>query len=148
MADSNSTALAALLISRGLVSVQELDAARALQAERGLRLEDALVELGFLSAADVARLLAEIHGTEYLDLDSIAIGQAVLEAIPESIARENVVLPVSATPQLLRVATWDPGDWDTLQKLVFILNRAIQPVVSTREQIIGAIDRHYGKPNA
>jgi type IV pilus assembly protein PilB len=54
-------------------------------------------------------------------------------------------VPVSATAQLLRLATWDPGDLDTLQKLNFILNKDIQPVVSTRDQIIAAIDRHYGQ---
>ena len=148
MADSAATALAALLLSRGLLSADQLAAARALQAQRGLNLQDALVQLAFVSATTVARLLAEIFGVDYVDLERIVIPQAVLAAVPECIARENVIVPVSATAQLLRLATWDPGDFDTLQKLNFILNMDIQPVVSSRDQIIAAIDRHYGQPTS
>jgi len=38
----------------------------------------------------------------------------------------------------------DPADWDTLQKLQFMLGKTISPVLSSRQQIIEAIDRHYG----
>jgi type IV pilus assembly protein PilB len=143
--NSAATALAALLLSRGLLSRDQLAAARAFQAQRGLSLQDALVQLAFVSATTVARLLAEIFGVDYVDLDRIVIAQAVLAAVPECIARVNIIVPVSATAQLLRLATWGPGDLDTLQKLNFILNKDIQPVVSTRDQIIAAIDRHYGQ---
>jgi type IV pilus assembly protein PilB len=39
----------------------------------------------------------------------------------------------------------DPSDFDTVQKLQFILNKDIQPVLAPREQIIEAINRHYGQ---
>src|SRR5207249_12185059 len=39
----------------------------------------------------------------------------------------------------------DPSDFDTLQKLLFILNKDIQPVLAPREQIVEAINRHYGQ---
>src|SRR5206468_9072274 len=39
----------------------------------------------------------------------------------------------------------DPSDFDTMQKLQFILNKDIQPVLAAREQIIEAINRHYGQ---
>src|SRR5881392_1766504 len=39
----------------------------------------------------------------------------------------------------------DPSDFDTIQKLQFILNKDIQPVLAAKEQIIEAINRHYGQ---
>ena len=39
----------------------------------------------------------------------------------------------------------DPTDFETLQKLQFILNKEIQPVLAPREQIVEAINRHYGQ---
>jgi type IV pilus assembly protein PilB len=39
----------------------------------------------------------------------------------------------------------DPTDFDTMQKLQFILNKDIQPVLAPREQIVEAINRHYGQ---
>ena len=34
---------------------------------------------------------------------------------------------------------------DTIQKLQFILNKEIQPVLAAREEIVEAINRHYGQ---
>src|SRR5207253_5010306 len=45
----------------------------------------------------------------------------------------------------LKIIISDPNDIDTLQKLEFILNKNIQPVLAPREQIIEAINRHYGQ---
>src|ERR1700730_2500153 len=39
----------------------------------------------------------------------------------------------------------DPSDFDTVQKLQFILNKDIHPVLAPREQIVEAINRHYGQ---
>jgi type IV pilus assembly protein PilB len=39
----------------------------------------------------------------------------------------------------------DPSDLDALQALQFILNKDIHPVLSPREQILEAINRHYGQ---
>src|SRR5207302_881195 len=60
-------------------------------------------------------------------------------------ARENVVLPLSQENGALQIIMSDPSDFDTVQKLQFILNKDIQPVLAPREQIIEAINRHYGQ---
>ena len=39
----------------------------------------------------------------------------------------------------------DPSDFDTLLKLQFSLNKDIQPVLAPKEQIVEAINRHYGQ---
>ena len=39
----------------------------------------------------------------------------------------------------------DPSDLDTMNKLQFILDKEIVPVLATREQINEAINRHYGQ---
>src|SRR5207249_9536928 len=73
------------------------------------------------------------------------IPNAVIELVPESVARENIVLPMAQDNGALKIIISDPTDYDTLQKLQFILNKDIQPVLAAREQIIEAINRHYGQ---
>jgi type IV pilus assembly protein PilB len=63
--------------------------------------------------------------------------------IPESVARENVVIPLSQENGVLRIVFHDPFDIDAVQKLQFILNKAIQAVLAPKEQIVEAINRHY-----
>ena len=80
-----------------------------------------------------------------VSLQGVTIPPAVIEMIPESVARENVLIPLSQENGVLRIVVHDPSDFDTIQKLVFILNKAIQPVLAPKEQIVEAINRHYGQ---
>ena len=89
--------------------------------------------------------VAELHGLQFVDLTEVTIPAAVVELVPESVARENVVLPMSQENGALKIIMSDPSDFDTVQKLQFILNKDIQPVLAPREQIVEAINRHYGQ---
>ena len=76
----------------------------------------------------------------------MSIPPSVIELVPEGVARENVALPLAQDENgAIKIAMSDPTDFDTIQKLQFILNKDICPVTSPRQQIIEAIDRHYGK---
>ena len=89
--------------------------------------------------------IAEHHGMQFVDLTELEIPTAVIELVPESVARENVVLPLSLEGNTLKIIIADPTNFDTIQKLQFILNKDIQPVLAAHEQIIEAINRHYGQ---
>jgi uncharacterized protein (TIGR02996 family) len=80
-----------------------------------------------------------------IDLAAVTIPPEIIELIPESVARENLVLPLAQNADLLLVALTDFDDIETIQKLQFILNRDIRPVLADRQQIIDAINRHYGQ---
>src|SRR5262245_63718074 len=73
------------------------------------------------------------------------ISPSVIEMVPESVARENVIIPLSQDNGVLKIVISDPSDFDTIQKLQFILNKDIQPVLAGKEQIVEAINRHYGQ---
>ena len=65
--------------------------------------------------------------------------------VPESVARENVVIPLAEENGVLQIVMSDPSDYETVTKLQFILNKEIQPVLAPKEQIVEAINRHYGQ---
>src|SRR5204862_3538117 len=75
----------------------------------------------------------------------VTIPPSVIELVPESVARENFVLPLSQENGALKIIMSDPSDFDTITKLQFILNKDITPVLAPREQIVEAINRHYGQ---
>jgi type IV pilus assembly protein PilB len=81
----------------------------------------------------------------YIELTDITIPRSVIDLIPESVARENTVLPLAHEDGAIKIVTADPTDFDTMQKLQFILNKELRPVLSSREQIVEAINRHYGQ---
>ncbi len=69
---------------------------------------------------------------QFVDLTELEIPTAVIELVPESVARENVVMPLSLEGNTLKIITADPTDFDTIQKLQFILNKDIEPVLAAR----------------
>ena len=134
-----------VLIKKGLLGADQLSDAKGLVSSAGMKLQDAIVKLGYLTQDQVVGSIAEFHGLEFIDLTEATISVSVVELVPESVARENVILPLSEANGALKLIMSDPSDFDTVQKLQFILNKDIIPVIAPREQIIEAINRHYGQ---
>jgi type IV pilus assembly protein PilB len=134
-----------ILIKRGVISPEQLAEADALAKQAQQKVGDSLARLGYASAEDVMRAMAEHHGLEYVDLSDHVIPPSVIELVPESVARENVILPFSEEGSALKVVGSDPLDLDAFDKLRFILNRKVDIALAPRELITEAINRHYGQ---
>lgn len=134
-----------VLIRRKLISHDQLHEAENLASSTGIKLQDAFVKLQTLAANEVMTAIAEHHGVEFVDLTNLEIPKPVIELVPESVARENVVLPLSLEGNVLKIITADPTNYDTIQKLQFILNKDVVPVLAVQEQIQEAINRNYGQ---
>jgi hypothetical protein len=81
-----------------------------------------------------------------VDLSDMNVPRTVLGMVPESVARENVLIPIAEKNGLLQIAMRDPSDYDIIQKVRFILARDIEPMLAPEKQILAAINRHYGQP--
>src|SRR5437588_901190 len=145
MAKSSRGDFTEILIRKQILGPDQLAEAKTLQQQTGAKIQDALVKLGYASPEEIMSAIAEFHGLQFVDLTEVTIPAAVVELVPESVARENVVLPLAQENGALKIIMSDPSDFDTVQKLQFILNKDIQPVLAPREQIVEAINRHYGQ---
>jgi type IV pilus assembly protein PilB len=134
-----------ILVKKQLLAPDQIQEAKNLQQQMGAKLQDALVKLGYCTPDEVMSAVAEYHSLQFINLTEVTIPQSVIEMVPESVARENVVIPLAQENGALKIIMSDPTDFDTLQKLQFILNKDIQPVLAPREQIVEAINRHYGQ---
>ena len=145
MAASTGT-FSEILLRQGTISPDQLGEADTLSGETGGIVGDCLVRLGYATSDEVMRAVAEEHGYDFINLNEVVIPPAVVELVPESVARENAVLPMSSEDDgSLRVIVSDPLDLDTLEKLRFILNRKVDIALAPREAILEAINRYYGQ---
>ena len=129
----------------GLLSRTQVQEAQELMKKTGVKMPEALKQLGYVNGEQIAKAIAEEHGKRYVDLKDVAIRPAVIELISESIARENCVLPYEEDGDALIVVVSDPDDVEVFEKLRFILQRPIESVVSSREAIQEAVNQHYGQ---
>ena len=134
-----------ILIRQKIISADQLAEANQMSRASGAKVGDALVRLGYATAEEVMRAMAQEHGLDFVNLSEVAIPPSVIELVPESVARENAILPMAEEDGALKVIVSDPLDLDTLDKLRFILNRKVEIALAPRENIVDAINRHYGQ---
>lgn len=134
-----------ILVRKQVLSAEQLEEARNLAMSTGVKMQDALARLNYASPLEIAQAMAEFHNMPFVDLSDVEIPKAVIELVPESVARENVVLPLTLEGSTLKLIVADPTNFEAFQKLQFILNKDIQPVLAVQEQITDAINRNYGQ---
>ncbi|MGO8690385.1 MAG: GspE/PulE family protein [Thermoguttaceae bacterium] len=134
-----------ILIRQKVISPDQLAEARQMSKDSSIKLPDALVRLGYATGEEVMRAMAEQFGLDYVNLNEVSIPAAVIELVPESVVRENAVLPLAEGDGRLTIIVSDPNEIDTIEKLRFILNRQIDIALAPRESILEAINRYYGQ---
>ncbi len=132
------------LIRDGVISEDQLEEARDMAASLGVSIEDALARLEYVSTSDLSAMQASQYGYEFVNLETIEIPRTVIELVPESVARENYVIPLEVEDDVIKVAVSNAMDYEVLDKLRFVLNREVKVAVSSKEAIQAAINRHYG----
>ena len=143
--DASTNAFVNLLIKSGVLSKDQAVDADNLARQQNTTLAAALIKLGYATEEEVMRALAKTHRLPYVDLDSLNIPERIIELMPESVARENAVLPLMVEDGSLTVAMSNPADVDTMDKLRFILNRDIRVALTSRSKILEYINKMYGQ---
>ena len=143
---SNRAAFTEILIRQGVISPEQLADAQAMtRNEPEMQIPDCLVRLGYATGEEVMRAVAQEHGLDFISLDEVVIPPSVVELVPESVARENTVVPLAEDDGTLKVIVCDPLDLETMDKLRFILNRKIEIALAPRENISETINKYYGQ---
>ncbi len=133
-----------ILISEGIISPEQLAEAIRVSGSSGAKVHDEVIKLGYAPPEKVMAALGKAYRLTVLDLTGMTVPQEIVELLPESVARENTIFPLSEMGSVLRLATSDPTDMELQEKLRFILNRDVEMSLAPRQQIVEAINRHYG----
>jgi type IV pilus assembly protein PilB len=132
-------------VDDGTIGESQLEEARSMAANLGIPCEDALIRLGYINSGDLMRAQAEEFGYDYIELEGRQIPNAIIELVTESMARENIVIPIESDGESVVIAMHNPNNIEIIDKLRFVLNREIRPVMAPLEAIQAAINRHYGQ---
>lgn len=133
------TGLAGILLSRGLLTAEQLDAyeADAQGSERQLRA--ALVRDQVLSETAWAEALAEQYGLPFEALDGYRVDFERFSTIPVEAMRQFGFVPVDEREGVLIVAVADPHDLRLLDHVDRILGRDFHVVVAPKSGIVDAL---------
>ncbi|MDI6758202.1 MAG: GspE/PulE family protein [Candidatus Omnitrophota bacterium] len=134
-----------LLISKGIITQEQVTQAQKEANRLGMPLEKALEHLGFISEADILKTWADFIGVPFMDLTDYLIDPEVIKLIPEELARKFKALPLFKIGNSLTIAIVDPQDIVALDEIRKKSNMAvIEPVLASQGAIAGVIDQYYG----
>jgi type IV pilus assembly protein PilB len=142
---NNKVRLGDILVSKNIITREQLQKALQYQAETGDYLGETLMKLNLVSPEQLYGVLAEQLQIPFVKLDSIDVKPDVLQLVPEKFARRFFVLPLSVEDKTLRLAVSDHLDIVALDTLESNTGYTIQPVLADRGDLKDAIDRQYGR---
>ncbi len=134
------------MVERGIITVDQLEEAvhRQQTSMNGKKLGEILVRLGYISKTHISEGLAEQLGIPIIKLSDREIPERVRNLIDVRIAQVYRVIPVEEEGQTLKIATSDPTNINALDNLHRLLDRPIEPVLATPEEISEALNKYYG----
>ncbi len=140
--------LGELLLSRKIVTREQLEEACKLQETRGGLLGQILVGLGYATEEAIAQALTTQYGLPYLPLAHYSVDPELLRLIPENVARQYCLVPVDNIGNTLTIAMANPLNTKAVDDIELLTHCSVQIFVSTPSDILQAIQRGYGGNHA
>jgi Type II secretion system (T2SS), protein E, N-terminal domain len=127
--------LGSILLEKGWITHERLDAALEQARLTGMRLGETLLSRGWLFEPELASALAEQASLRYVDLVRHPLDPKVARLLPLEVARRMFAVPVRFTDDgRVEVAVADPADADQ-EVLERVLARSVELVVGERSAI-------------
>lgn len=133
-----------MLLEQNLVTREQLQECINQHRQTGQSLPSLLVQNEYLSEEDLVITLSEQLGIPHIRVAHYSIPKEVLSEVPETLARQYQMLPVSVTGDVLTLAMADPLNIMALDDLRMLTSYEIEPVVAVASELAGAINKHYG----
>ena len=148
--DNDSEGFAQLLVSMGLTSQEAVTAALARNPRSSQQLAALLVEARRLEEGPLAELLSQQLGVPAVDLGRAVPDKNAIGAVPESLARRLVAVPIRASEEGLDVAAAHPVpevQWELEQatrrpvRLLVAPASDIRRILDSSYRVLGDVDR-------
>jgi type IV pilus assembly protein PilB len=137
--------LGELLARAGLVAPNELYAALATARASGQRLGDLLVEQGLVNERDLAIVVAEQEGLEFVDLGKHDLDHQAVDLLSERTSRRYRAITFRTSGVATIVAVADPTDSAGLDAIVTEVPGGVRFVVATAAEVDAALTEAFGE---
>lgn len=138
-----SKRLGQLLLRAGIITEQQLNDALEVHYATGNAIGRVLVELKYVSQADLLRVMARQMGVSYIDLTETPPEIPAVGLVPRELSERYTLMPVSVADNALTVAMADPQNVMALDDLRIVTGLDVRTAVATKDDIQDAIEEYY-----
>src|SRR3989344_3690612 len=133
-----------ILIRNNIIKQEDLDRALEVQKKEGGDLSKILVKMNLISEDDLTLLLSQGLGMPPIDIGRLKIDPAVVKMIPQEVAINFRIIPVSKIGGSLTLAMADPLNIFAIDNVKALTGLEINPIIGRSKDILQAIDNYYG----
>jgi general secretion pathway protein E/type IV pilus assembly protein PilB len=132
-----------ILLSKGLLDERQLQIAREAQGATA-RLDQKVVELGFVTEEQALSALADALGFDFVDLANAEVDFGLLDHFPLKLIHRHSIFPLRQEGNSLIVATSDPFDLYALDEAAAAVRTSVRPVLAVSSEITKLIKSRFG----
>ena len=126
------------------VEVNNKSLERVFAAQQANTMQTALVGSAVVSDEEMARLIAQKWGVDFIRLSETNLSSQVVRLLPHWLVTQHNIIAVKFEEDTLYVAMTNPVDLPTLDQINLVTGFNVKPLVATEREIIKAISQHYG----
>ena len=131
------------LVRAGVVTEEQLEQAFAEQQKSGLKIGEALVELGIMSPHMLHKCLARHFHVDYVDLSRTDLKDETILLLKESHARRHRAIVLESDKDGLLVGMANPGDIHAYDELSRLLKKPLRAALVNESDLLSTIDSRY-----
>lgn len=133
------------LLRNQIVTQEQLNEALQCQVIFGGRLGTNLVELGYLTLDDLARLLSRRSGFPVAQPEELEeLPRDTLQSLPRTVIEKFKVIPMRIEAKTLHLAVCDPTDLKSMDEIAFSTGMRIKPFLVPELRMYFLLEKHYG----
>jgi general secretion pathway protein E len=139
----NGGDLGTTLLNGAFISEAELRSAQDIAAKSNKKLSEVLLEQGMIDSEVLGSVLSLKYGVPVVNLARFEVQPEAIALVPEQVAREHRILPVSLDGDTLTIATDDPHDFSAVNRIASLTRKRIVTVIPVGMKLDSAIDGNY-----
>ena len=132
-----------LLVKQQGANAEQLDTLAGEATRTGKNFAKLLIDKGIISDIKLTELLSKELGLPMISLAKYHLDPALSKLVPERMARQYAIVPLTKYGERLTVAMSDPMNICAIDDLKSLTQVAVDPVLSTESEIRRAIEQLY-----
>jgi len=137
--------LGEILIERGKIEPEDLERALELQRERGDKLGKIVVDMGLIAQRDVLAALSDQLEIPLVTVENPPPSAPEIDGLSHRFLRQCRAFPIDLKDSTLTIAMADPLDFETVAALRTFSGFEIRTALAAEQEILDAIEKHYGE---
>jgi len=135
-----------LLVQNKVISENQLMSALSEQKKTGHKLGNTLIELGYIEEHKLLEFLSQQLQIPLVDLDDFKLDAAVVQLLPENVARRYRVIVLESRERDVLVGMADPTDLFAFDELGRVLKKRVRQAVVRESDLLYRLDELYSHP--